>query len=284
MLDKGYKYSIEEALASSGNQLGFLRPMLAQSIKKVTAVNYKQAVLQKKLDGHRCLITKDEGKVIAYSRQGKIIDTITHITDQLQDILEEGETIDGELYCHGQLLQTIASWVKRKQPNTVSLTYAVYDCIDDAPYIERHRYLQDKLKGLYRVVVLPYILYENSEQMQAYLSKVRGQGFEGLMLRLHGYGYESGKRSASLIKVKVFEDTEVNVIGVIPSSEGWAICVAMYNGKQFNISAPGDFSAKYEVMKNKDKYIGRDLTIEYSHLTAEGIPFHAVALRWREDL
>jgi hypothetical protein len=58
----------------------------------------------------------------------------------------------------------------------------------------------------------------------------------------------------------------------------------MYNGKQFNISAPGDFSAKYEVMKNKDKYIGRDLTIEYSHLTAEGIPFHAVALRWREDL
>jgi len=33
-----------------------------------------------------------------------------------------------------------------------------------------------------------------------------------------------------------------------------------------------------------DSYIGKRLTIEYAGLTADKIPFHAVATRWMEDL
>ena len=284
MLDKGYKRSMDEALESNGNQLGLLRPMLAQSLAKVNNVNYKNAVLQKKLDGHRCLITKDDGKIIAYSRQGKIIDTIGHITNPLQHIIAEGETFDGELYCHGQPLQTLASWIKRKQPATKSLRFVCYDYVSDDDYIDRWKYIYDKLNLVENTLVLPHIPYQGQDHMSDYLKTVRNQGFEGLMLRTAGRGYEDGVRSSSLIKVKVFEDAEVRVVDVIPSSDGWAICVVTYNGRKFNVSAPGDMSAKHEVMRNADKYIGKLLTIEFSHITNEGIPFHATAKRWREDV
>jgi hypothetical protein len=42
---------------------------------------------------------------------------------------------------------------------------------------------------------------------------------------------------------------------------------------------------KTEVLANyESKYHDRRLTIEYANLTADGIPFHAVAMRWYEEL
>ena len=97
MRDRGYKDTVVEAERDSNNQMGLLRPMLAQSVNKVSNIDYKGAVLQKKLDGHRCMITKQEGKTIAYSRHGKEISSITHILRALRDVLPDGTTLDGEL-------------------------------------------------------------------------------------------------------------------------------------------------------------------------------------------
>jgi hypothetical protein len=75
------------------------------------------------------------------------------------------------------------------------------------------------------------------------------------------------------------------VIGIRASSQGWAILRArMDAGQEFDISAPGSVAEKTEVLKNESKYIGRKLTIEYANLTAEGLPFHAVATRWHEEI
>ena len=287
MRDRGYKDTIQEAERDSNNQMGLLRPMLAQPVDKVSNINYRGAVLQKKLDGHRCMITKQDGAIIAYSRQGKAITSIKRILENLRNVLPEGTTLDGELYSHGQPLQTLASWIKREQPNTELLSFVCYDLVAPDSYTDRHSELSAiiNLAGCRNILALTYIPYIDHESMYAEMHRVRRAGFEGLILRLDGRSYESGKRSSGLLKVKHFHDSEFKCIDVEPSADGWGICVCLAdNGKEFRTSAPGTFAEKVEVLRNKANYIGRMLTVEYSQLTVEGLPFHASAKCWREDI
>lgn len=286
--DKGYKPTREEACSSTTNQLGFLRPMLAQPINRVSSINYKNAMLQKKLDGHRCLIN-NTGDINAYSRQGKLIQSIEHITKLLKDRLPMDETLDGELYCHGVPLQTIGSWIKRKQVDTTKLKYVVYDMIGTETFSERYKELQSILAPFVGridspIIVLPCRPYVDDRGMWDYFGEVRQQNFEGLILRTDDRGYQDGIRSSSLLKIKAAFDTEVEVVDMEPSKEGWAICICKYKDKTIRVSAPGTKVQKKEVLDNKEKYIGRFLTIEYAYLTIAGVPFQPVAIRWREDI
>jgi len=290
MKDKGYKDTAEEARMSSSNQLGLSRPMLAHPIARVANINYTGAVQQKKLNGHRCLVTMVEGKAVAYSRQGKPITSIDHLLEHLEPHLDEGTTLDGELYCHGEKLQTLASWIKREQADTVRLSYVVYDIISDERYQDRHLELSNIVSQCSRgqhgyVMTLPYEEFTSLENLYARRDQVISAGFEGMMLRLDGRGYEEGKRSSSLLKVKKFNDAEFIVIDIIPSADGWGICVCLTDGgKQFKVSAPGDMEEKTAVLKHKDINIGRLLTVEYAELTDDGIPFHCSAKQWRDDV
>jgi ATP-dependent DNA ligase len=135
------------------------------------------------------------------------------------------------------------------------------------------------------VKVLGIRPFETVDAMWEYFHKVRYEGFEGLMLRTRTSGYETGVRSSSLIKIKAFEDDEFLVVDLKASKEGWAICQCVTKeGKIFGVSAPGNKEEKLYVMRNPSKFIGRYLTVDYSHLTESNIPFHPTAIRWREDV
>lgn len=285
--DKGYKSTIEEANKGSTNQLGLVSPVLAQPYDKVSKPNVNGAVLQKKLNGHRCLITNIGGEIVAYSRRGKRIPAIVHITDSLVGAIPEGETIDGELYVHGQHLQTIASWVKRLQPNTLRVMFVAYDIVSCENYKDRHAELSRMLDNVInpKIQVLGYTPYINHGEMIKYRDAVILNKFEGLMLKLDNYPYEPGVRSMGIIKVKRFNDAEFVVVDVVPSSDGWGICVCKtFEGKFFKVSAPGTMIEKQNVIDNKELFIGKKLTVEYAELTADNIPFHCSATGWREDI
>ncbi len=157
-------------------------------------------------------------------------------------------------------------------------------------YVERHKELSDLIKGVDtgcagKVLALPYTPYRDRPSMYEEMHRVRSAGFEGLILRLAGRSYESGKRSSGLLKVKHFHDSEFKCIGVEPSADGWGICRCITeSGQVFMTSAPGTFAEKLEVLRNKEDYIGQMLTVEYSTLTSDGIPFHASAKGWRVDV
>lgn len=290
MLDKGYKESIELALRDQSNQLGLERPMLAKKIEDISNPSLHGAVLQKKLDGHRCLITCQENKLIAYSRQGKLIPAIKHILHGLDGRIPEGTTVDGELYCHNVKLQTIGSWIKREQADTRNLYFVVYDILSNDRYIDRHRELSEIVAGCDtgapgKVMALPYRAYEGPEQARAWFREVRGDGFEGLMLRLDNRGYEAGKRSSGLLKIKEWHDEEFKVIGFKASKTGWAICECVTaSGGRFDCAAPGSHAEKQYVMDNQAEFLGRFLTVEFAHWTDDGLPFQPNALRWRDDV
>jgi DNA ligase-1 len=278
---KGYKETLEEAVNNKSNAMGLVQPMLATPIDKVKKINYDGAHVQYKYDGNRCLITKQGSEIIAYSRRGKLITSIEHITSKLD--IPDGVTLDGELYIHGKKLQNIRSLIARKQSESISLRYHVYDIIRESTYSERLRELLS-LKLPYSVEVVPTIKLNEPDQLDNMRHAAIKEGYEGLILRLEGTGYEADKRSKSLLKLKEFQDDEFEVINIYMSDKyvPMATCLAK-NNKTFDVVLPGSFNEKEIAYRSRSFYLQQLLTIEYSQLTADGIPFHGIAKAWRKN-
>lgn len=295
-LDKGYVYSKEEAeKAKAANSLGLEMPMLATPIEKVKPekIEWANAYAQKKLDGHRAMF-KDG---VLYSRQGKVID-LPHITDAIVSAGIDHLHLDGELYLHGKTLQEIGSLVKRKQEGSEDLVYYIYDKVGDAPWDLRITTVTDQgvspeswplaLKVLTGSKMLTF------EQLQEFHERQLKAGYEGTMLRWGGAGYQDGKRSKHLLKLKEFKcDSEFVVTsverGVPHVTAGGTFEVPVWvlrtpEGKEFRATAPGNLEEKNNLWLTRESYIGRNATIQYHYLSADGVPQLPVALRLREEL
>lgn len=281
--DIGYRETIEESKSVQGmNTIGLPRPMLAHRFDKVKDIDFNKSYVQMKYDGHRCLITRQGTDIVAYSRNGRRINTIGHITSNMH--IPTGVILDGELYCHGESLQTITSWAKRKQPSTEKLQYIVYDIVSKDPYNERYNRLKSMALGP-NTVVIPTDKHIDPDHIPLLLKTAVESGYEGLILRQCNYPYESGKRSKGLIKIKHFMDDEFVVVGIHASKDGWAILTCeTKNGATFQASAPGNIGQRIIALQRKSELIGRKVTIRYASITKDGIPFHPIAERWRDDL
>lgn len=285
-LESGYCLNPEDALKKDGkglNDLGLPRAMLAAPFKNIK-VSVSEYFHQPKLDGHRCMASISDGSAQMYSRNAKPITAPLEIIEELHNINID-IVLDGELYSHGIPLQTIGSWVKRRQELTSELEYWVYDCVvPDECFADRYERLTrifDNTKGLSRIRLCPTT--KGVSDATASLQSYRNNGYEGAILRDPRGQYEPGKRSKGLVKVKSWEDDEFRVIGVTASRDGWGIlhCKAE-NKKIFTVSAPGNWAEKKHVLDHIEDYIGRDVRVEYANLTNDGIPFHPIATMWRK--
>lgn len=279
-IEKGFRNTIEEAeLYDGSNELGYHKPMLAARWDKTKDVDYENATYQHKFDGHRCLITNDSGEKIAYSRNGKLIHSIDHILADMD--VPEGVTIDGELYIHDMKLQKIASLVKRVQPDSQKLKFHCYDTIAKENFEDRLKFIKELKLGK-NAHVVDSIPFEFS--VNEMLNDSIKLGYEGLIVRPNkGFVYEDGKRSKGLIKVKQFIDGEFLITNITPSKDGWAIlhCVTE-DGKPFTASAPGNMQEKRNALVNKHLVIGRYVRIEFAMFTKDLIPFHPIAIGYRQ--
>jgi DNA ligase-1 len=284
-LDKGYVYDLTVAKTRDRpvNAMGLPKPMLAQKLRDVKNINYEGAITQPKFDGNRCLIYCEDGVNKAYSRNGKAITAIKHILSDIQ--LEDGMILDGELYCHGYPLQTIVSWIKREQEETAKINYHLYDIVSPhLPYTAR----SDIIRTLPIGQSIKPVYGDSIDSHESLLDRFRAyreQGYEGAILRWGNTGYEDGKRSKSLVKVKSWESEEFPVLDVYSSSDGWGILeCSTPSGDLFRVSAPGDMNQKKYALLFKEHFIGRMVTIEYAQLTKDGIPFHPIAINFRDEI
>lgn len=288
MLDKGYKPTREEAMQGATSQLGLKLPMKAHPIQKVAVPAFTRAWMQRKYNGHRCMITRHNGEVIAYTIKGKIITTISHILQHVLTSLPEDVVLDGELYAHGKSLQAISSLIKRQQPESLKLCYHAYDLMADVGYGMRLHMLKTLLDpiGSEQIAVVP--TYEIWELKQAYVltEEFLAEKYEGGMLRLDGVPYEGGlKRSSQILKMKSWLDGDYEVVGCKAGKNDVAIYeLKLPNGRKFDCLAPGPVPNKQAQLRDWPGNMGRMLTVRYAELTADGIPFHGVAVQFVEEL
>lgn len=300
-IDQGYTNRQPEAGTKVTNGLGFIKPMLAQPIEKVKQWNFPVHA-QTKFDGHRMLATVQDGKVVLYSRQGKVV-SVAHIQDMLQRHYEhfqvhgtgwDGQTLDGEIYCHGETLQKISSMVKKPCEESKTLKYHVYDVVMDFPYEERLsavRQATELLDDEFVQATVTHIVLNHGE-LDALHAKNLSEGYEGTIVRHGDLGYEDGKRSRSLMKKKDFMDDEFEIIGHLlgkPDIRGDVryerpiFKCKTKDGVEFTCTAFGTMQERHALFEaGLDDVIGKTLTLKFFNYTPDGAPFLPIALRFKD--
>ena len=262
------------------------------------------AVVQRKLDGVRCLSWTDaKGDVIMMSRRNNPFFGLNHIRNEIKSLnLPPNIVLDGELYAHGDKMtfQKLAGLVRRQTVKDADakeiekIRYHVYDMIDlndrMKPFKDRHKFLDDNIgakQPVYLDVVENFIVADKEEGDKRHSQFVQ-EGFEGLMFRNIDSPYQ-GKRSAHLQKYKKFDDAEFKVIGYEEAQgkdAGTVIWVLeTVSGEQFRARPKGTLAERARmfntVSRKPDAYIGKMMTIKYFGLTDAGIPRFPIAIALR---
>ena len=199
-----------------------MKPMLAHKFDKSRVDWSSQKVfIQPKLDGVRCLFTKDG----AFSRTGKQFMNVRHIELSLESFFDQHPDIilDGELYNHKlkRDFEKIISLVRKQKPTDTDrldaqhlVQFHCYDYFDGVRY-DSYDTRRDQLicSDIYDAQI-KFVLakrvysYDDAREIHAtYLS----EGYEGSIIRLDGL-YKHG-RSYDLMKFKDFSDSEATIIG-----------------------------------------------------------------------
>ena len=137
------------------------KPMLAYPASD-KPINYNELVfIQPKLDGVRCLIQYDDGKVTAYSRTGKVWQNIEHITLNLYKFFDKHPNVilDGELYNHDfrNDFESIISMVRKQKPTVEdrsksrdNVQFHCYDIVDETQLFQnRNKFIELTLPSSY---------------------------------------------------------------------------------------------------------------------------------------
>jgi ATP-dependent DNA ligase len=249
--------------------------------------------VQVKFDGLRAKARRVDGKVVLLPRSGQLDEVYDarHVIQQLDKWLPDDMELDGELYVHGKKLQQIASLAKRfRVPDSTILVYHVYDVpmLDgsrDDPWRVRRQSLAQitESPSVQRVKSVPAA---DVDDVVGFFRRFRERGFEGAMVRLHDGLYECGHRSASLLKVKEHMDAEFEVTGCeegVGKDVGTAtfVCVTE-DGKEFRARMRGPIDERRRFWVERDRYVGRMLTVSFMRWTTEGKPQEPVGEVFRE--
>ena len=197
------------------------KPMLAHKFDESRVDWSKPVYIQAKLDGVRCLFTKDG----AYSRTGKHFKNLAHIELALMPFFKQNPDVilDGELYNHKLKndFEKIISLVRKQKPTADDrldaqhlVQFHVYDYFDGVKYDSYKTRMQQLVTSdIYdaQIKYVPAKLVDSYNYARDIHAEFLDQGYEGSIMRLDGL-YKHG-RSYDLMKFKDFSDTEATIIG-----------------------------------------------------------------------
>ena len=261
-----------------------IKPMLAQKVNTKPIDWTKKVFVQPKLDGVRCIFTKDG----AYSRNHKQFKNVDHLQDDLQDFFKKFPDIvlDGELYNHAlkQDFEKIISLVRKQKPSEQDRSEAadlvqfhVYDVITEPnfTYEFRHNMLALQLPIAKSITLIKNTVVENLDEAKMLHDVHLAQGYEGSMLRLNAF-YEQ-KRSYNLQKFKDFSDTEATIVGYEAGQGKFEGLIGKFlmqddDGNKFGcpIGKGYNFTDRRYILDNIHNYMGQRATFTYFQRTKAG--------------
>jgi len=266
-----------------------IKPMLAYKLNE-NKIDFKEFIyMQPKLDGVRCLFTKDG----AFSRTGKQFMNVQHIEEDLKHFFEACPWIalDGELYNHDLKndFEKIISLVRKQKPTDEDRSearrltqYHVYDytgrdymSLEGLPY-------RDRLDNLTcSDIYTPSVCYVESrrvktmKQAKDFHTRKLAEGYEGSILRTNT-PYKHG-RSWGLMKFKDFHDAEATIVDYQEGKGKRLGTIGKFimqddDGNIFGCP-PGkgyNYSDMKCILENIHKYMGQKATFTYFERTKAG--------------
>lgn len=261
-----------------------IKPMLAHKLDESKIDWGKPVYMQPKLDGVRCLFTKDG----AFSRTGKQFMNVKHIEKMLKHFFNERPDVilDGELYNHDLRndFEKIISLVRKQKPTDEDraeahkmIQYHVYDYIDfpAITYKERMNNLVCSDIYCWSVQYVKTNKVRFYDEAKAFHNLNLKRGFEGSILRTDT-PYKHG-RSWGLMKFKDFHDTEATIVGYEAGKgkrEGTIGKFLMEDDSGIKFGCPPGKGYTYadmtRMLENVHDYIGKKATFTYFERTKAG--------------
>ena len=261
-----------------------IKPMLAHKVGKKEVDWSAKNFIQPKLDGVRCIFTKDG----AYSRTGKPFKNVAHLEEDLEDFFKKypDTVLDGELYNHDLKhdFEKIISLVRKQKPTDEDrfeagnlVQYHVYDVITslNPTYETRYNMLRMNLPIYKTMTLVANTTVDSMEEAKMLHNVHLAKGYEGSMLRTNGF-YEQ-KRSYNLQKFKDFHDTEATITGYEEGKgkrQGTLGKFLMTDDEGIQFGCPPGKGYTYKdlanMLLNIHDYIGQRATFTYFQRTQAG--------------
>ena len=261
------------------------KPMLAYPVSD-KPINYDNKIsMQPKLDGVRCLIQYDAGKVTAYSRTGKVWQNIEHIIVNLYKFFDKHPDVvlDGELYNHDYKdnFEKIISMVRKTKPTEEAraesrdnVQFHCYDIVDETlTFEERNYFINKHVKPSYCVYHVPTRAVGDKNLAKMIHKQNLKNGYEGSILRTNDV-YQC-KRSHSLRKFKDFSDAEATIIDFVEGKGKRKGTIGKFmavdaDGNVFGMPVMDKFKYLQENFKAMQGWLGKTATFTYFERTKAG--------------
>lgn len=290
---------------------GFVLPMLAKTLDDNKPFEkYGSMLGQYKINGLRCIIgaekivgdlfndfrltyTSREGTRWNLSWMDEII--VPKLNDSIIEMMvEEGISLDGELYLPGYSVNDINSFVKNNTlPQHYQLQYWCYDIAMEAlSTLGRKELLYENVKSDYvgftskidhlnnkeQFLIIPsFAIHDITLAMNA-RDKFIDLGFEGLIIRNVQAEYAFGKRNSSMFKYKKKLDGKFKIVSVQEDKRGLPIFTLKndINDETFECTINLSQEKQRIYLLTKDKIIGKLGLVEYRERSGvKEVPFHA---------
>lgn len=292
---KQLKTGYTEAPDGSNGVASYVEPMLAKSYEDYRGkLDFSNGdwLLNIKYNGLRAVATKGG----LHTRKGERFVSVPHIERSLKKFFDKypDAVLDGELFNENyrQQLNEIVK-LARKTKNVTQkdlesseklIEFYVYDgygfdgMTESTPYETRFDWISNELFGMYEHIgFVPHWRFYSPEQMDKLYTDIVSKGHEGAILRYAKMPYEH-KRSKNLLKLKPVDDAEFVVVDINEGTGNWSgkakiISLRSVDGKlTFDASFKGTMEQAEQVLRDKDKWLDKVVTICYNGLTGLGTP------------
>jgi len=271
------------------------KPMLAHKFDNKRVDWSKPVFIQPKLDGVRCVFTKDG----AFSRTGKKFMNLQHLfTPKMFSMFKQNPwlVLDGELYNHDLRddFEKIISLVRKQKPTDDDrkearklIQYHVYDYAFCNPnenkvdliesdmnrYGKRHDQLTRSNMYGKHIRYVPARGVHTLDKAKEIHNDFLEQGYEGSILRLDG-AYKNG-RSYDLMKFKDFSDTEATIVSWVEGKGKRRGTIGKFiavdsDGIKFGMPVMDKFVYLQKNFKAMQDWVGKTATFTYFERTKAG--------------
>ena len=246
-------------------------------------------VLEEKLNGINGSVLNDN----IISRQGKIINGLQHIIEQLNKTSFNGYYFNGELVrknidniSNGENFRETTSIVNSDDTDKSCIDFVVFDLLPVEEFNEGKSKLKykDRLKQLKQLdkeakelglsnLSIPKIYYEGEDisNIDYYLEQATKEDKEGLMYIKNNQW--KNKRHSGILKVKKFLNADCEIIGYEEGTgrlEGkLGAFVIDYKGNKVNVGSGYTDDERIQFWQHRDDYIGRILQVKFKEQTKD---------------
>jgi len=256
--------------------------------------------VQEKLNGMKGIAKWEDGSVVIRFRSNHVVTTVPHINDELEFILYDGATVEGELYSEELTFNELSSLIKTtsKKLDTSKVHFHLFDatavpCAYTAitGFPERNSYLYSMYNdyNCEFIHVVPYMVVHKQKNLDNYYDNiVLNEGGEGIVMHELDAIHTMGKVSTCL-KRKPVKSDEFEIVGWTEGKGSLLGCIGAFkcvtkDGKEFKAKLAAPQQTLKELYEDSVGLIGNKLTVNYYDITPRGVPLNPVGKEIRYDI